>query len=567
MSDPKLSPENIKALLVSTATSHAVRRMVEHLVIGDLPFEDKEVLSSWPCNRMDGSQANYYSFFKNTQLPADMDTDDDMNFKAALQVVKNFFTACESEKQEEFLRQGTLIFDGCVKGQRPEYVAQQSIIDSIYSIELFSAMSDEEKEQNKAGLKAAFVLKQILAEYRRVKAEIELEHTFKYQTLEENVEAIIYATILKTERLLKEHNINHDVLTEIWQCDGFFCDMWFASSLVNDPETEKSKTVRDQIMEITETWPDYAQNMTFILDYAAVIQDRLFSNRFHNPEKNWLQESFKVWNAYAAAALRLGEIYSKYRNHLPLDNAEIAKLKERVEKSKPLIVTEGKTDWMHIKNAYRHFKRNGHYPNMILSFLENTENMGDEAMLRMCKEYARVSQERPVIFIADADNLKIIREMSEPGKPFKSWGNNVFSFCLPTPPHREKYHNISIEFYYTDKEIATPDPNNKRRLLFSNQVKETIEKNKTTHTHQSFVRLCEPNIDDEYLKYIYDNQCELVEDNQGNKVAHSKYSFARKIYVGEPGFENFDLSNFSLIFDVIQAILFPNDADQKENVR
>ena len=545
MSDPKFSSENIKALLMSMATGHAVRRIVEHLVVGDLPFEDKEVLSSWPCNCIDGLQANYYSFFKNNQLPAEMDADDDINFKAALRVVKNFFTACESENQDEISRQGTLIFDGCVKEQRPEYIAQQTIIDSVYSLDLFSEMTTEEKEQNKAGLKAAFVLKQILAEYRRVKAEIELEHAFKYQTLEENVDAIIYATILITERLLKEYDINCDVLAEMWQCGGFFCDMWFASTLINDPEKEKSKTVREQIMEITETWPDYAQNMTFILDYAAVIQDRLFSNRQHNPEKNWLQESFKVWNAYAAAALRLGEIYSKYRNHLPLDNAEITKLKERVEKSKPLIVTEGKTDWMHIKNAYRHFKRNGHYSDMLLTFLENTENMGDESLLRMCKEYARVFQERPVIFIADADNPKIMREMNAPGKRFKYWGNNVFSFCLPTPHHRTKYQKISIEFYYTDEEIATPDPDNKRRLLFSNQVKETIEKNKTTNKHQSFVRLCAPNIDDEYLKYIYDEQCDLIEDHLGNKVAHSKYTFAKK----------FMIANQVLIILIFQILL------------
>ena len=67
MTDSELSSQNIKALLMSMATGHAVRRIVEHLVIGDLPFEDKEVLGSWPYNRMDGSQANYYSFFKNNQ--------------------------------------------------------------------------------------------------------------------------------------------------------------------------------------------------------------------------------------------------------------------------------------------------------------------------------------------------------------------------------------------------------------------------------------------------------------------------------------------------------------------
>ncbi|MCQ2352193.1 MAG: hypothetical protein MJ033_01790 [Victivallaceae bacterium] len=557
MSDQILSPEAIKALLMSLAAGHAVRKLVEHLVIGDLPFEDKDIHGDWPYSRMDGTEANYYSFFKDKLLPSDMDAEDDISYKAALRVVKSFFTACENENQEEILRQGTLLFNGFIKEHKPEYLAQQTIIDSIYSSEPFSAMSDNEKEQNKDGLKAAFVLKQILATYRRMKAEVELEHDFKYPTLEENVEAIIYATILITERLLQEHEIACDVLAEMWQCGGFFCDMWFASTIVDDPETEKSQTIREQIIEVSETWPDYAQNMTFILDYAAIIQDRLFSNRHHNPEKNWLQESFKVWNAYAAAALRLGEIYSKYRNHLPLNNAEIASLKARFEKRKPLIVTEGKTDWMHIKNAYRHFKRMGRYPNMLLSFWENTENLGDEAMLRMCKEYAKVPQERPVIFIADADNARIIREMSEHGKNFKCWGNNVFSFCLPSPPHRKKYKRLSIEFYYTDEEIGTPDPISKRRLLFSNQVKETIEKNKTTNRHQSFVRLCNPNIADEYMKYIYDDCCDLIEDDHGNKVAHSKYTFAKKIYDGEPGFDKFDISNFSLIFDVIESILSP----------
>jgi len=63
------------------------------------------------------------------------------------------------------------------------------------------------------------------------------------------------------------------------------------------------------------------------------------------------------------------------------------------------------------------------------------------------------------------------------------------------------------------------------------------------------------------VKYIYDEQCDLIEDHLGNKVAHSKYTFTRKIYDCKPGFDNFDLSHFSLIFDVIQAILFPEKSD------
>ena len=72
-------------------------------------------------------------------------------------------------------------------------------------------------------------------------------------------------------------------------------------------------------------------------------------------------------------------------------------------------------------------------------------------------------------------------------------------------------------------------------------------------------------MDDEYLKYIYDDKCDLIEDKQGNKVAHSKYAFARKIYNGEPGFDNFDLSNFALIFDVIETILHSKHSLKNEN--
>ena len=565
MSDPDLPPKTIEALLTSLATEYATEKLVEYLVVGDLPPEDKEICGEWPFNRIDGTRANYFSLFKKQYLLSDTDDDDDTEFKAAFHVVDSFITACINEDQNEISQLGTLIFDESLKMQRPDYLAQQTIIDSVYPKVSFPSMSDEEREKNKAKMKASFVLKQILSTFRRTKAETELEYTLKYSTLEENIEAIIYATILITERILQEQNIDYEVLTGMWQCGGFFCDMWFASILVDDPETEKSQTVREHVSAISEVWPDYAQNMIYILDYAAIIQNRLFSNRQHNPKKDWLHESFKIWNIYAAAALRLGEMYFKYRNHLPLDSEEFTKLKALAEKSKPLIITEGKTDWMHIKNAYRHFKRNGRYPNMSLTFFENTENMGDESMLRMCKEYAKISQDRPVIFIADADNDKIIREMSGAENRFKIWGNNVFSFCLPTPPHRKKYKRISIEFYYTDEEIGTPDPDSNRRLLFSNQVSEIIEKNKTTNKVQSFIRFCEPKMDDEYLKYIYDDKCDLIEDKQGNKVAHSKCTFARKIYNGEPGFDNFDLSSFALIFDVIESILLLKSSLEDEN--
>lgn len=555
MAELEQNPDMIKSLLMSLATNHASRKMVEHLVIGELPFDDdQQIYGDWPSSRIDGIEANYYTFFKSHILSEEPDKSD-IQYEAAQKILKNFLTAYEENNEQEILTQGARIFNAALKERRQEYLSQDTIIETVSSMNEFSSMDKKQKEQYKAGLKASFVLKQILVTFRRELANVELEHAFKYSTLEHNIEAIIYATVLITEKILQENEINSDILDSIWQCGGFFCDMWFASTLVSDPQTEKSQSVREQILKVAETWPDYAQNMTFILDYAAIIQDRLFSNRQINPQKDWRKESFKIWNAYAAAALRLGEIYSKYRSRLPLDDDEILKLKMAVKNFKPLIITEGKTDWMHLKNAYKFFKQEGKYQNITLSFWENTDNMGDKNMLRMCQEHVKIPNEKPLIFIADADNPEIIKEMNDATEKFKYWGNKVYSFCLPTPEHRRQYKKISIEFYYTDKEIGTIDPETKRRLLFSNQVTEIIVKNKTTKQHQSSFCICDPIIEDEYEKQIYDEQCDKIKDQRGNFVAHSKFTFAKSIYEGKPGFDSFDLSNFSLVFDVIDAIL------------
>ena len=200
MSNSELPAKTIEALLTSLATEYATEKLVEYIVVGDLPVEDKEICGDWPSNRIDGIRANYFTLFKKLYLLSNTDDDDTPEFKAALHVVDSFVSACENENQKDVSRLGALIFDECLKKQRPDYLAQQTMIDSVYSKVSFPSMSDEERKQNKAEMKASFVLKQIISAFRRTKAGTELKYTLKYSTLEENIETIIYATILITER-------------------------------------------------------------------------------------------------------------------------------------------------------------------------------------------------------------------------------------------------------------------------------------------------------------------------------------------------------------------------------
>lgn len=328
--------------------------------------------------------------------------------------------------------------------------------------------------------------------------------------------------------------------------------MWFSATLsTND---EESKTIREVVIEASDAWPDYAQNMILILDYAAIIENRLFTNHHNNPNIDWSKESFRIWNSYAAA-FRLGEVYTKYKKHLPLKDKDINALKAQYDREKPLIITEGKTDWMHLKNAYKFLKNKQYYPNLHLVFNEDMNCMGDRELTHMCKNYARTYHPCPVIFVAGADNPIAIAELTMPGSQYKAWGNNVFSFCIPKPPHRENYKNISIEFYYKDKDIKTIDPITKRRLLFTNEVKKVIVENQTRKKPCISFQVCPPIEEDETDKKIYDENRDKILDSTGKCIALSKAEFAENIYNHKDGFTGFDLEPFALIFDVIDKII------------
>ena len=143
------------------------------------------------------------------------------------------------------------------------------------------------------------------------------------------------------------------------------------------------------------------------------------------------------------------------------------------------------------------------------------------------------------------------------GLAIKIGVSNAFSFYIPKPTHREKYKNISIEFYYTDEEIHTIDPETSKVLLFTNELEQRISKSLThKQKHEStIVRLDKSKAEEELDKKIYSYDVESVKDSEGRVVAHSKEVFANKIFTDKPPFNNFNFEEFKVIFKIISDIL------------
>lgn len=259
----------------------------------------------------------------------------------------------------------------------------------------------------------------------------------------------------------------------------------------------------------------------------------------------------------------------------------------------PLIITEGQTDWMHLESAYRALLQDSNN-NDLFSRLGNIKfyefegkqksnkdsskeiqtltisdtgfgkegaslikaEMGDSALLTLCETLSKFNKGRIIIFIFDHDKEEVVNEVMN-GNNYKNWGNNVYSFAIPVPESRQKTPLISIEHYYSDDEIKTVQKigENDYRLFIGNEFDE-----------KGFFLSDERRINLLYPKKncgkdkinILDGNCENIVERRNGKsmnVALSKYRFAWNILKNEPGFNNFDFSNFIKIFEMIRDII------------
>lgn len=260
----------------------------------------------------------------------------------------------------------------------------------------------------------------------------------------------------------------------------------------------------------------------------------------------------------------------------------------------PLLITEGQTDWVHLESAYLALS-NIEENKDIFKQLENIRifeyeakgqshkisklglgvtghplhkvEMGDNDLLKMCESLSKLPRSSPLICIFDHDNTKIIDKVMNNGS-FKYWGNNVYSFSIPVPENRKDTPLISIEHYYSDDEIKTPQKkgNVECRLYMGNEFDErgrSKQGNKLC-TNKSKCGTDKINILSRGKEEIV--KSDLTDGADDVDYSLSKSDFAWNIYNKEAGFNNFDFSNFIKIFEMIRDIIeHHNSQKQKEN--
>lgn len=243
-----------------------------------------------------------------------------------------------------------------------------------------------------------------------------------------------------------------------------------------------------------------------------------------------------------------------------------------LSEGKTIIITEGHTDWKHIKAAYNALKDDGRFKELF-SDLEfelfeygpkNTQEnyqfqleMGNSVLCTLCENLSKIPQKNKFIFIADRDDEKINKKMTNIDGTYKSWGNNVFSFIIPVPKNRQTTPSICIEHLYSDEEIKTewinPNDGIARRLFMGNEFNDMG----ISYTTK---RICERK------ELCGETKITIIEGTSGDKVydlnntdskinyALSKSKFAELILAKESPFDKMNFENFIPIFQAIKKI-------------
>ena len=214
--------------------------------------------------------------------------------------------------------------------------------------------------------------------------------------------------------------------------------------------------------------------------------------------------------------------------------------------TKPLIITEGKTDWMHLEAAKKALK----ITDLNVEFCEFTESKGDDKLKKFLYDLSSVEHTRKIIAIFDRDNADKLQWPELFAEEYIHLSPFVFAFAVPIVNSNEYGQMISIEHYYKRKDLTKLDKNN-RRIFLGDEFYETgFSKDGIYHTKcKDYVKRVRTNgvIDDR----VYAN----TDYEEKHSIALSKNDFATYIYQAQEYAKEFDFSCFRYIFELIKKII------------
>lgn len=226
----------------------------------------------------------------------------------------------------------------------------------------------------------------------------------------------------------------------------------YAVVLIDEPENSLHPRWQEKILnfikEITETTSSY--NQIIVTTHSPKIIES-----YH--DKNTTTILFEV---------EKNKLMISSENGLGADEINLRTLSHELtlasKNNSVVILTEGVTDWKHLKAAYTTLLDNKRIAELNIRIYEYNFDMGEAKLEKLLENLAIVPNDVKYIGIFDCD--------SNIGKKYttmKKLSENVFAFSLPIPKHRHYHNGICIEFLYTNEDLKKEDSEGRRLYLSS----------------------------------------------------------------------------------------------------
>ena len=247
------------------------------------------------------------------------------------------------------------------------------------------------------------------------------------------------------------------------------------------------------------------------------------------------------------------DLYEEVYNLMIDENNRFAKqcedLTVKLESlTKPLIITEGKTDIKHLLKAKEKLGETDLDFDVIQ---DNQQPAGESGLLKLLEQAAHIKNKNIIIGIFDHDIKKTVEKIEKNGQQIKDFGNNVYAFCIPLPESRRinGEEDISIEFLFSDVEIHTKLKNG-CSLFFGDEFSARTGRHKNDKT----LTLSKQS-DRGKHKIVENNGGQAVYNEQEENILAKKDDFANAVSSGEIEISEESWNNFKPIFETIRLIL------------
>lgn len=220
------------------------------------------------------------------------------------------------------------------------------------------------------------------------------------------------------------------------------------------------------------------------------------------------------------------------------------------EREKTLIITEGKTDWKHMKKSYEKLLQNGGIEELDIEFLEYEEALGDSRLYQLFEYISMLNNHNKIICIFDRDKPDIVKKVINSRKDYRYNKNKVYSMVIPIPKSRESISEICIEHLYLDEDIKREKDG--KRIYIGNEFsrKSGIHNEK----NEIFCMKKDKCGSDSYK--IIDSDCWVASHaNENKNIAMSKNEFADNIVFEVEEFKDINFEGFKPLFQVIGEIV------------